>query len=61
VLVKYTYYGDAQLTGLVDFDDYAQIDNGFLNDLEGWFNGDFDLNDDIDFDDYALIDSAFLL
>ena len=29
VLVKYTYYGDALLTGSVTAADYLQIDNGF--------------------------------
>jgi hypothetical protein len=66
VLVKYTYYGDAQLTGAVDFDDYAQIDNASIDDpapTPGWFNGDFDLSNDArpDFDGYFLIDNAFLL
>ena len=29
VLVKYTYNGDANFSGIVDFDDYVQIDVGF--------------------------------
>ena len=31
VLVKYTYYGDANLDGKVDATDYSRIDNGYLN------------------------------
>ena len=59
VLVKYTWYGDADLNGLVNFDDYSRIDNGFSTNKTGWLNGDFDLNGIVDFDDYSLIDLAF--
>src|SRR4029078_579080 len=58
-LVKYTYYGDTDLNGRVNFDDYVRIDNGFNNHLSGWMNGDFDGNGQINFDDYVLIDLAF--
>jgi hypothetical protein len=58
-LIKYTLYGDTDFSGVVDFDDYARIDNGFNNHRSGWFNGDFDFNNVIDFDDYSLIDLAF--
>ncbi|CAN5640658.1 hypothetical protein BH09PLA1_BH09PLA1_09890 [soil metagenome] len=58
-LIRYTYYGDADLNGVVNFDDYSRIDNGFLNNRTGWVNGDFDYNNVINFDDYALIDLAF--
>ncbi|CAN5562542.1 hypothetical protein BH09PLA1_BH09PLA1_00960 [soil metagenome] len=59
VVVKYTYYGDTDFNGHVNFDDYARIDSGFNNHLSGWVNGDFDYNGSINFDDYALIDLAF--
>ena len=59
VLVKYTYYGDTDFNGKVNFDDYVRIDNGFNNHLTGWLNGDFDLNGAVNFDDYVLIDLAF--
>jgi hypothetical protein len=52
--------GDADLNGVIDFDDYGLIDFGFLQGLNGWSNGDFDGNGVIDFDDYALIDFFFL-
>ncbi|MBC8108104.1 MAG: PEP-CTERM sorting domain-containing protein [Anaerolineae bacterium] len=58
-LVKYTYYGDTDFNGVVDFDDYARTDGGFNNNRTGWFNGDFDYNGIVDFDDYSLIDGAF--
>jgi len=62
ILVHYTYAGDATLDSVVDFDDYAQIDWGFLNPSMPriWLNGDFNYDGFIDFDDYGLIDWAFL-
>ncbi|MBC8109245.1 MAG: PEP-CTERM sorting domain-containing protein [Anaerolineae bacterium] len=59
VLVKFTYYGDTDFNGLVDFYDYSRIDAGFNNNRTGWFNGDVDSNGIVDFDDYSLIDQAF--
>jgi hypothetical protein len=59
VLVKYTWYGDTDFNGKVNFDDYVRTDNGFNNHLSGWINGDFDLNGQVNFDDYVLIDLAF--
>jgi hypothetical protein len=59
VLVKYTYYGDTDFSGTVDFDDYSRTDSGFNLHKTGWFNGDFDANGVVDFDDYSLIDLAF--
>jgi autotransporter-associated beta strand protein len=58
-LVKYTWYGDTDFNGKVNFDDYVRTDNGFNNHLNGWLNGDFDLNGQVNFDDYVLIDLAF--
>ncbi|MBC8105492.1 MAG: PEP-CTERM sorting domain-containing protein, partial [Anaerolineae bacterium] len=59
ILVKFTYYGDVDFNGVVDFDDYSRIDAGFNNNRTGWFNGDVDYNGIVDFDDYSLIDQAF--
>jgi fibronectin-binding autotransporter adhesin len=59
VLVKYTYYGDANLNGVVDGSDYSLIDNGYLNHLTGWYNGDFNYDGVVDGSDYTLIDNAF--
>ena len=46
ILVKYTYYGDANLDGKVDGSDYSLIDTAYLADkshptVTGWYNGDF--------------------
>jgi hypothetical protein len=61
VLVKDTYYGDANLSGTVDSADYTAIDNGFLagGSLTGWANGDFNYDGVINGSDYTLIDNAF--
>ena len=64
VLLKYTYYGDALLTGSVTSADYIQIDNGFnsqggASPLTGWHNGDFNYDGVINGDDYTLIDNSF--
>src|SRR5213075_358608 len=58
-IVKYTWYGDSDFNGKVNFDDYVRIDNGFNQHRTGWLNGDFDANNAVNFDDYVLIDLAF--
>jgi hypothetical protein len=59
VLVRYTYYGDANLNGVVDGSDYSRIDNGYLSHLTGWLNGDFNYDGVVNGSDYTLIDNAF--
>ena len=59
ILIKYTYYGDANLDGLVNGSDYTAIDNGFNAGLHGWNNGDFNYDGVINGDDYTLIDNSF--
>jgi ELWxxDGT repeat protein len=59
ILIKYTYQGDANLSGKVDGSDYSLIDNGYLTKATGWSNGDFNYDGVIDGSDYTLIDNAF--
>jgi autotransporter-associated beta strand protein len=59
VLVKFTYFGDANLDGQVNSTDYTMIDNGFVNQLTGWINGDFNYDGIVNGSDYTLIDNAF--
>jgi hypothetical protein len=63
ILVKTTYAGDANLSGLVTFDDYAYVDAGFFELVDpavyGWLAGDFDHDGDVDTEDYMLIDSSY--
>jgi len=60
LLIKYTLYGDADLSGAIDATDYSLIDNGYVNRLVGWTSGDFDYSGFIDATDYALIDNAYV-
>ena len=59
ILAKYTYYGDANLSGKVDGSDYSLIDSGYLTHATGWFNGDFNYDGVVNGSDYTLIDNAF--
>jgi hypothetical protein len=65
VLIKYTYYGDANLSGAVDGSDYSLIDSAYVADrtsptaMTGWFNGDFNYDGFINGSDYTLMDNAF--
>jgi autotransporter-associated beta strand protein len=59
ILVKYTFVGDADLSGKINSTDYGLIDNGFAKGLTGWRNGDFNYDGVVNGDDYTLIDNAF--
>ncbi len=61
VLVKYTYIGDANLDGIVSFDDYVGMDNAFFGLIPnlGWATGDVNYDGVINFDDYTVVDQAF--
>jgi hypothetical protein len=64
VLVKYTFFGDANFDGIVNASDYLAIDNGFNSQTSsdpptGWQNGDFNGDGKINGDDYTLIDNAY--
>jgi hypothetical protein len=65
VLIKYTYFGDANLDGIVDGSDYSLIDFGVLQQANdpnapiGWYEGDFNYDGIINGSDYTLIDNAF--
>ncbi len=48
-LVKYTYYGDANLDGDVDAADFALMGTG-----SGWYHGDFNYDGAVDASDYYL-------
>jgi hypothetical protein len=46
--------------GVVNADDYFQIDSGYITQAKGYQNGDFNYDGVINADDYFLIDSAFI-
>jgi len=65
-LMKITYFGDADLSGYVNANDYSLIDSGYQNQhnagfVDCWYNGDFNYDGKIDANDYALIDSSYQL
>jgi len=65
VLVKHTWNGDVDLNGVVNADDYYQVDSGFLDFIRQtgtlcYRRGNLDYNTAVNADDYYLIDSAFL-
>ncbi len=62
ILVKSTYWGDANLDGVVDANDYDQIDKYFLFPPAKytWATGDFNFDGIIDANDYDKIDRSFL-
>ncbi|MCY2951713.1 MAG: carbohydrate-binding protein [Planctomycetota bacterium] len=60
ILVRYTWNGDANLDGVVNTDDFFQIDSGIISQKKGWYHGDFNYDGVINADDYFLIDSAYI-
>ena len=60
VLIKYTYTGDADLSGDLNGDDYFRLDSNILSGGSNWSQGDFDFSGDLNGDDYFWIDSFIL-
>jgi hypothetical protein len=54
ILVKYTYYGDANLSGHVTLDDFSLFLNGYQSGGNTWLTGDFDFSGDVTLDDFSL-------
>ncbi len=60
VLVVYTYDGDVDVSGTINADDYAVIDQGFIQKLTGYRWGDVNYSGGaINSDDYFSVDRAF--
>src|SRR5262249_1611877 len=59
VLVRYTYFGDADLSGTVDTIDFSLLAATFSQSGKSWFNGDFDYNGLVDTIDFSLLASNF--
>jgi hypothetical protein len=55
VLVKYTYYGDANLDGQVDIGDLGLLAGAWQQSGKGWFDGDFTYNNTVDIGDLGLL------
>jgi hypothetical protein len=62
ILIKYTYYGDADLNGSVDLDDFNLFLAGYqdpANVPQTWIYGDFDYTGSVDLDDFNLFLAAY--
>lgn len=55
LVIKFTYVGDADLSGTITGDDYFRIDSAYPAGT-GYANGDFDFSGKINADDYFFID-----
>lgn len=66
---KFTYFGDANLDGMVTADDYLNIDANLLQEVGdqyamgeiNWFRGDFNGDGMVTADHYLYIDSHLLM
>jgi hypothetical protein len=55
VLVKYTYYGDSDLSGTVNLEDFTQFRSGFDHTATAeWGSGDFNYSGGVDVHDFDL-------
>ena len=61
VLVKYTYYGDANLDGAVDTIDFNNLAANFSGSSKSWSQGDFNYDGSVDTVDFNLLASNFSL
>ncbi len=61
VIVKYTYYGDANLNGTVDVSDFGQFIDGIVNHGSTWAQGDFSFDGTVDLgNDFNLFLGGYL-
>jgi hypothetical protein len=54
VLLRYTYYGDADLSGAVTLDDFMLFLHGYQAGGTSWQQGDFDYSGGVTLDDFTL-------
>ncbi len=59
VLIAYTLFGDADLSGVVDDTDYFLANDGLGGHKTGWVHGDFDYSGLIDDTDFFLLNTGF--
>jgi hypothetical protein len=60
VILQVVPYGDANLDGKVNADDYALLDKGLSSHASTWWLGDFNYDGTVDQNDYLLIDTTYL-
>jgi autotransporter-associated beta strand protein len=54
VLIRFTYAGDADLSGEVTTDDFDNWKQGYITHGSGWLRGDLDYSGDVTTDDFDL-------
>jgi hypothetical protein len=59
ILVRYTYYGDSDLNGKVNLDDFSVFLQGFQNAGASWLVGDYDYNGAVTLGDFGQFCTAF--
>ena len=59
-IISYAYYGDANMDGLVNSDDFDQFVYGIGHPLEAkWFNGDWNYDGLVNSDDFDLFTASY--
>jgi hypothetical protein len=59
VLLKYTYYGDANLDGNVNLNDFGRLAANFGQTNRRWSQGNFDFDNDVDLADFGKLAATF--
>src|SRR5205814_10516460 len=59
LLVRYTLYGDANLSGNVDLTDFTFLAANFNGTSKNWLQGDFNYDDKVDLTDFTFLASNF--
>ena len=54
-----TQFGDTDLDGDVDDDDFMRLAQNYGQQVDGWAKGDFDGDGKVDFRDFVLLSLAF--
>jgi hypothetical protein len=60
ILATYTYFGDANLDGIINIDDFAEFDFNYNASNAGWLGGDFNYDGITDKDnDFSILIDAY--
>lgn len=59
LLVKYTYYGDSDLSGATTLDDFTLFLGGYQTAASAWFGGDYDYDGHVTLDDFTQFLSGY--
>jgi hypothetical protein len=59
VVMKYTFYGDANLTGNVNLQDFNRLAANFGASPRRWVHGNFDFDNDVDLPDFNRLAAHF--